>query len=125
MRLARPVGRVIEKKYAGMMQAKRSPWQTFEEMKRAAEDGNADAQCTMGICYQTGQGVTQDYAGAVKWFRRAADQNDSTAQCYLGFCYQNGMGVPQDFGQAAKWFRDAAEQGDPAAQFNLGVLYET
>ena len=107
------------------MRKNRRTWQSFEEVRKAAEQGDAAAQCYLGICYQTGQGVPQDYAEAVKWFRRAADQNDDTAQCYLGFCYQSGLGVPQEYGQAAKWFREAAERGDPAAQFNLGVLYET
>src|SRR6266700_1691272 len=104
------------------MQTNRHTWQSFDELRAAAEQGDAAAQCSLGICYQTGQGVQQDYAEAVKWFRRAADQNATAAQCYLGVCYQTGQGVPQEFGQAAKWFREAAEQGDPAAQFNLGAL---
>ena len=108
-----------------MAHSNRRTWQSFDEMRKAAEQGDAAAQCYFGICYQTGQGVPQDYQEAVRWFRRAADQNDAAAQCYLGFCYQSGLGVPQEYGQAAKWFREAAEQGDPAAQFNLGVLYET
>ena len=87
---------------------------------RPPKQGDAAAQCYLGICYQTGQGVAQDYAEAVKWFRRAADQNDEAAQCYLGFCYQTGLGVPQEFGQAAKWFREAAEQGDPGGAVQSG-----
>jgi TPR repeat protein len=107
------------------MQKGRRTWQTFEEMRNAAEEGDPQAQCYLGVCYQNGQGTKQDYHEAVKWFKKSADQNDSVAQCYLGVCYQAGLGVPQEYGQAAKWFREAAEQGDPAAQFNLGVLYET
>ena len=108
-----------------MAQNNRRVWQSsFEEIRKAADEGDAEAQCYLAICYQQGQGVAQDYIESVRWFKRAADQNDATAQCYLGFCYQTGSGVPQEYGQAAKWFREAAEQGDPAAQFNLGVLYE-
>jgi len=90
------------------MQTNRRTWQSFDEMRKAADEGDAAAQCYFGICYQTGQGVAQDYQQAVRWFRRAADQNDAAAQCYLGFCYQSGLGVPQEYGQAAKWFREAA-----------------
>ena len=100
------------------MSSNRSTWTTFEEMHKAAAEGDAQAQCYLGVCYQTGQGVALDYQEAVRWFRRSAEQNDPVAQCYLGFCYQAGQGVPQEYGQAAKWFREAAEQGDPAAQFN-------
>ena len=107
------------------MQKGRRTWNTFEEIRDAAIGGDPQAQCYLGVCYQNGQGVKQDYNEAVKWFKKSAEQNDPVAQCYLGVCYQAGLGVPQEYGQAAKWFREAAEQGDPAAQFNLGVLYET
>jgi TPR repeat protein len=80
------------------MQRNRRTWQSFEELVRAAEEGDAGAQCYLGVCYQTGQGVQQDHQEAVKWFRRAADQNDESAQCYLGVCYQFGQGVPQEYG---------------------------
>ena len=85
-------------------------------MRQAAEEGDPQAQCYMGVCYQNGQGVAQDYQEAVKWFRRAADQDDPVAQCYLAVCYLHGTGVPQEFSEAAKWLREAAEQNDPAAQ---------
>ncbi len=91
-----------QRKVGNMMQTNRRTWQSFDEMRLAAEQGDPAAQCYFGICHQTGQGVQQDYGEAVKWFRRAAEQNDSAAQCYLGFCYQTGSGVPQEFGQAAK-----------------------
>ena len=94
-------------------------------MRTAAEEGDAQAQCYLGVCFQNGQGVPQDYHEAVKWFRKSAEQNDPVAQCYLGVCYWMGQGVPQEFGEAAQWLREAAEQDDPAAQFNLGMLYET
>ena len=107
------------------MPTSRRSWDSFEVMRQAAQAGNPQAQCYLGVCYQTGQGVELDYPEAVKWFRRAAEQNDPVAQCYLGVCYLHGAGVPQEYGEAAKWLREAGEQGDPAAQFNLGVLYET
>ena len=93
----------------------RRTWETFEAMRQAAEEGDAQAQCYLGVCYQNGQGVEQNHQEAVKWFRRAAEQDDPVAQCYLGVCYWMGQGVPQEFGEAAKWLREAAEQADPAA----------
>ncbi|HXS69820.1 MAG TPA: tetratricopeptide repeat protein, partial [Candidatus Polarisedimenticolia bacterium] len=85
------------------MQKGRRTWENFDEVRKAAEEGDAQAQCYLGVCYQNGQGVKQDYQEAVKWFKKSADQNDSVAQCYLGVCYQAGFGVPQEYGQAAKW----------------------
>ena len=71
--------RFAEEQAAKLMQTNRRTWQSFDEMRQAAEQGDAAAQCYFGICYQTGQGVPQQYEEAVRWFRKAADQNDSAA----------------------------------------------
>jgi TPR repeat protein len=42
-----------------------------------ADQGNALAQRNLGFMYANGQGVPQDYAEAVKWYRLAADQGDA------------------------------------------------
>jgi TIR domain/Sel1 repeat len=98
--------------------------QALSWYRKAAEQGNAPAQCNLGIMYQKGQGVPQDYAQAVSWYRKAAEQGNAPAQNGLGIMYEAGHGVPQDYAQAVSWYRKAAEQGDAAAQFNLGVMYE-
>ncbi len=46
--------------------------------------------------YNNGEGVPQDYAQAVYWYRKAADQGNADAQLNLGRMYDNGRGVPQD-----------------------------
>ena len=38
----------------------RQTWQNFEDLRKAAEQGGTQAQCHLGVCYQTGQGVQQD-----------------------------------------------------------------
>src|SRR3954454_1319801 len=58
-----------------------------------------------------GQGVTQNYAEAARWFRKAAEQGNADAQNHLGVLYDHGKGVTQDHAEAARWFRKAAEQG--------------
>ena len=82
------------------------------------------AQFSLGVMYDNGEGVPQDNAEAVKWYRLAAEQGDADAQFNLGRMYDNGEGVPQDYAEAVKWYRLAAEQGDADAQFNLGLMYE-
>jgi hypothetical protein len=69
-----------------------------------ADQGNASAQALLGVIYEAGhEGVPQDYAEAVKWFRRAADQGVTGAQTLLGEMYAIGRGVPQDYVQAYRW----------------------
>ena len=91
--------------------------------RKAAEQGNADAQFNVGVMYANGRGVPQDYAQARDWYRKAAEQGNADAQFNVGVMYANGQGVPQDYGQALVWYRKAAEQGAAAAQGNLGVMY--
>ncbi len=46
----------------------------LQEFKPLAEQGHAEAQTYLAGMYYQGQGVPQDYAEAVKWYRKAADQ---------------------------------------------------
>ncbi|MBR4985961.1 MAG: sel1 repeat family protein, partial [Proteobacteria bacterium] len=71
----------------------------------------ANAQYSLGLLYQKGEGVAQDKAQAAEWYRKAAEQGLGVAQYSLGLLYQKGEGVAQDKAQAVEWIRKAAEQG--------------
>ena len=60
--------------------------------------------------YNAGQGVPQDDAEAVRWYRLAADQGHARAQGNLGVMCGTGEGVPQDYVQAYMWFNLAASR---------------
>ncbi len=55
--------------------------------------------------YALGQGVPQDDAAAVRWYRLAAEQGHAEGQNSLGFMYAFGRGVPQDDVEAVCWYR--------------------
>jgi TPR repeat protein len=88
-----------------------------------AERGNSDAQHNIGVFYDNGWGVEQDYAEAVKWYRKAVAQGNPGSQNSLGILYATGNGVAENQAEAVKLFRKAAGQGDAGAQCNLGVSY--
>ncbi|MDP7056148.1 MAG: sel1 repeat family protein, partial [Alphaproteobacteria bacterium] len=46
----------------------------LREWKPLAEQGNARAQNNLGVMYEKGLGVLQDYKTAVKWYTLAAEQ---------------------------------------------------
>jgi TPR repeat protein len=48
--------------------------EAIESLRKAANQGYANAQHNLGVMYRDGQGVLQNYVEAVKWFRKAADQ---------------------------------------------------
>ena len=83
---------------------------------------NAQAQCNLGIMYENGQGVQQDDAEAVKWYRRAAEQGHAEAQYNLGVMYDDGQGVQQDVSEAFFWLEKAASQDCNPAKLALEQL---
>ena len=93
-------------------------------LKNTAAQGDATAQYNLGLMYEFGQGVAQDYAEAVSWYRKAANQGDADGQFNLGLMYDLGQGVAQDYAEAVSWYRKAANQGYATAQNNLGTMYE-
>lgn len=113
--------------------------------RRAADQGDAEAQYFLGDMYYTGEGVPQNYEEAVKWYRLAADQGNPAAQNNLGQIYRDGYGCPDedgvdedDYEPSEAWllayeqsqikafdlFMLAAKQGHLAAQENLGYMYQ-
>jgi TPR repeat protein len=74
-----------------------------------ADQGNAQAQFSIGRMYYIGQGVPRDNAKADAWYRKAADQGFDYAQFDLGVAYEDGgLGVPQDYALAHMWFNLAS-----------------
>lgn len=97
--------------------------------RKAAEQGNADAQYILGGMYRDGIGVRKDQAEAGRWYRRAsracrmdAESGNAAAQCVLGVMYENGLGVRRNFERAADWYGKAASQGYAEAQERLDAM---
>jgi|GEM_PF-4982093 len=95
----------------------------FAERLKLAEQGNAEAQYSLGTVYYKGAGVPQDYKEAMKWYLKAAEQGDANAQGHIGLMYEKGTGVSQNYKEAMKWYLKAAEQGDTNAKSCLGMMY--
>ena len=88
------------------------------EWRPLAEEGHAPAQGNLGVMYNEGLSVAQNYVKAAGWFRKAAEQGNAEAQNNLGLMYDEGQGVTQDFVEAKMWFNLAAAKGDENARKN-------
>jgi hypothetical protein len=86
----------------------------ISDLRRKAEQGDAERQFNLGMLYYEGHGVTQDYAMARQWWEQAAAQGNAAAQYNLGVLYKKGQGVPQNDATAREWFEKAAAQGHEA-----------
>ena len=58
--------------------------------QKAASQGYAVAQNTLGLMYANGQGVAQDFKQARFWFEKAAAQGDAEAKAALQQLNQMG-----------------------------------
>jgi len=98
--------------------------QAEEWYRKAAEQGYAQAQYSLGLLYQQKEsGIMKDDAQAAAWLRKAADQGHSGAQASLALCYVQGHGVAQDDAQAVVWYQKAVAQNNPDAMVGLALLY--
>jgi TPR repeat protein len=120
--LAAPAGADFQ---AGMDAYKHGDYATaLREWRPLAERGDAAAQYNLGLLYDNGQKVRQDYVQARQWYEKSAAQENVDAQFMLGEIYRSGRGVPQDYVTARHWYEKAALQGDPQAQNKLGISFE-
>ena len=98
--------------------------QDIGEIRKAAKEGDADAQVELGAKHYLGMGAPQDYREALKWYRLAAEQGNAQAQFAVGRAYAQGEGTRQNYYLAAYWYRKAAEQGYVNGQVALADKYE-
>lgn len=52
----------------------------MEWYRKAAEQGYAEAQYNLGVCYEYGIGVLTDRNKAFEWYNKAAVQGDEAAK---------------------------------------------
>jgi len=69
--------------YSHSMPLRTMPAEAMRWYRKAADQGYATAQYSVGLGYRDGDGVPQDIAEAMAWFHKAADQAGG-AQYSLG-----------------------------------------
>ncbi len=94
-----------------------------DAIARLARHGDGEAQYSLALRYDLGEGVPRDRARAIHWYTLAAGQGVAGACFSLGMKYEFGNGVRRDVRRAMALYEKAALQGWPMAQFFLGRLY--
>jgi TPR repeat protein len=114
------LGKVYFNGFAGV---RKDNVEAFKWFYRAAEDGNVEAQFTVGMMYMHGKGIQRNYHLAYIWLRRAAKYGLAEAQNTLAFLLESGKGGTKSPSEAIHWYERAANQHHIGAQFNLGLLH--
>ena len=97
--------------------------EAFHWHMKAAKQGHASAQYSIGNMYSYGNGIKEDKKEAMAWYLKSADNNESWAQRQLGNMYQEGEGVKKDIKTALSWYKKAAESNNSLVQIELGDIY--
>ena len=96
--------------YAGEMQstAPADP----AALQKLADEGDSNAQLTLGNYYATPHNAAPDLEQAESWYRKAANQGNAEAQYRLGDLYYRGKGgLRQSYEDAYFWFILSAKAG--------------
>ena len=83
-----------------------------EYFKKAADEGEVEAQVQMGHMYEYGYGVKQDDVKAFSYYKIAAEHNSSNANYMLGAMYEDGRGTKQSFDEATQAYKRACDLED-------------
>ena len=75
-----------------------------------AERGDTAAQNKLGLMYEAGKEIPQNYSKSRAWYLKAAEEGLAIAQVNLGLSYHYGRGGEPDFKEAKRWYEEAAEQ---------------
>lgn len=91
--------------------------------RRAAEEGNEQAQCVIGNRLLNGQGVARNEQESSYWYMLAAENGLPEAQHAVAEAYLAQERTPDNLQEAVAWYRKAAKQGFSKSQSSLGALY--
>lgn len=94
----------------------------LEWYTKAADQGHATAQFTLGWIYLNALWIDAQPQVAVEWLTKAADQNLRQAKFHLGKAYYEGTGVDVDRDKGIKLLKEAVAQGDASARKYLEKL---
>ena len=99
--------------------------QSAVTMQTAADIGNADALCNLGVYYSLGIGVARDEANALEFSLAAADMGHAVAQSNIAHMFATGNNgtTDRDYTRALHYWTLAANQNNTDAMYNTGVLH--
>ena len=95
----------------------------FDFQMKLAKKGNAEAEYKVGEMYETGFGVKEDKAEAMKWITKAAGQGHETAGFKLLYWDIEKNGVTKTNKAEFDALKAKANDGNAQAEYYLGRMY--
>jgi TPR repeat protein len=86
-------------------------------LKRLADSGNADGQCSYGVVLS--RRSSREAKEAASYFKMSADQGHPIGQCRYGECLEHGTGVARDRSEALQYYKLSVDQGNEHGKAKL------
>jgi len=96
----------------------------FGYWRQGATLGNVECMEKVGLCYQKGQGVDQDYTEALKWYEKACEYDSPLAFHQMGAAYDTNGIANLDYQKALEYYQRGYELGNMMCASSLAILYQ-
>lgn len=96
---------------------------TYHELLEQANNGDVTATHELGMAYELGESIEQDFELALTWHKLAAEKGNVDSKFRIGRIFQFGLAGDPDYGEAVRWYQRAIAEGHLAAKVNLGRMY--
>lgn len=93
-----------------------------ENIVNADDATKAKFPLELGLLYETGNGVKQDYKLAMEYYRKAIAQDKPLAFCYLGNMFEKGLGTKVDLRSANGQYTRGSDAGVALCTKKLAYL---
>ena len=93
----------------------------FNWYKKAADLGSPKALDKIGSMYQSGEGVSLDYAEAVKYYKQAAELEYTESMNNLARCLIRGLGINKNVDEGINWYKKSIALGDNKSMKQLAI----
>lgn len=97
----------------------------FSWYKKAADQGDADAQYELGQLYANNDFDQYDLEKSIIWYKKAIDNGNISAAVSLAECYRYGIGIEKNPAKAFELYKKILEEGSyPNVQYEIALMYE-
>ena len=94
-------------------------------LRKAAKQGNGEAEYLLGMAYYEGLGVSQNWDEARNWLAKSVEHGYPNAMYQLGFMYHYGIGTEPNIMKALELYTNSQDLGYGKAMKMLGKVYHT
>ena len=94
----------------------------YDTFAECAKEGNADAKYYLGVMYEKGYHVKQDYSEAKLYYQDADANKHKYAECALGYMYAMGNGINENLTKAKLYFEGSLKNGCVEANAGIAIV---